>query len=161
MPNYSSRAMDIAGAYSALEAGRMSPAKGGAGIYLSSAVQQATGGGGGAGTTQVGPFTVQGTAPASVEPQQAGLGLLAPLLGLIPGGVGGALAGLLGIGGAVVGGAQALGFGEGGGLFNNNLLGGPDEQIPGTDITIGGPGLAEPGPGTGWNLLKELSLIHI
>lgn len=62
---------------------------------------------------------------------------------------------VLGIAGAAYLGAQALGLGEGGGLFGNNLLGGDTSMIPGTPIQLGGPGLAEPGPGTGWLLLKE------
>lgn len=61
----------------------------------------------------------------------------------------------LGVAGAGYGIYQALGGGEGGGLFGNNLLGGDVSTIPGSPIEIGGPGLAEPGPGTGWNLIRE------
>lgn len=61
----------------------------------------------------------------------------------------------LGIAGLGYLGLQALGLGEGGGIGGNNLLGGDVSTIPGTDIKLGGPGLAEPGPGTGWALLKE------
>jgi hypothetical protein len=46
-------------------------------------------------------------------------------------------------------------LGEGGGIGGINLLGGDVGTIPGTDIGLGGPGLPEPGPGTGWALQKE------
>lgn len=65
------------------------------------------------------------------------------------------LTALLAVGAAGYAGYQALGGGEGEGLFGINLLGGPGGTIPGTQIELGGPGLPEPGPGTGWMLLKE------
>jgi len=61
----------------------------------------------------------------------------------------------LGIAGGAYAGYQALGGGEGEGIFGMDVLGGNGQRIPGTQIGLGGPGLAEPGPGTGWNLLKE------
>lgn len=66
-----------------------------------------------------------------------------------------ALAGIAGVAAAGYGLAQAFGLGEGEGIFGFDLFGGDTQMIPGTPIELGGPGLAEPGPGTGWNLLKE------
>lgn len=79
---------------------------------------------------------------------EAGLGGLIPLLGGLFGasGMPAWLATLLGVGAAGYGVYQGLGGGEGGGLFGMNLLGDPATTIPGTNIILQGPGLAEPYP---------------
>lgn len=87
-------------------------------------------------------------------------GLLPTATGFMPlsgGGGLGTIGSLIAGAGTVVGIAQALGFGEGGGILNNNLLGGDSSAPAGLPAAteFGGPGLAEPGPGSGWVLQKE------
>jgi len=87
---------------------------------------------------------VSGAVPAVVGGATSLLGAL--------GVSGGALATVTGIGAGVYGLLQALGLGEGGGILGNNLLGGDTSEVNG--VTLGGPGLAEPGQ-NGQVLLKE------
>jgi len=120
----------------------------GPGVNLPEGVIQAAGVGVGAGAGIVG---------AQPQIEEAGLG---PLAALLPGllgqlGLGGTVGTVAAAGAGIYGLLQALGLGEGEGLFGINLLGGPGGTIPGTDIQLGGPGLPEPGPGTGWTVLKE------
>lgn len=95
--------------------------------------------------------------PETVAPVQPPpiLPAVAPIAGALGLAVPAWLTALLAVGAAGYAGYQALGGGEGGGLFGLNILGGDEGEIPGTQIGLGGPGLPEPGPGTGWNLLKE------
>lgn len=82
------------------------------------------------------------------EPATAGFGLEAIIAALSAIGIAipEPITTALGIAGLTYAGAQALGLGEGGGIGGINLLGGDTTTIPGTDIILQGPGLAEPYP---------------
>ena len=117
-----------------------------------------TGVGVGAGAGQVG-FPAGPPAGGAGQPGQIGTAVLGGLSALgiaIPEPITTAL----GLAGAAYLGAQAFGLGEGEGIFGIDLFGGDNQRIPGTPIELGGPGLAEPGPGTGWMLLKEWHVRH-
>lgn len=123
-------------------------------IYSAASIPVSIGAGIGAGAGIVGTGTSQ---PSTSNILPAVVPAATTAVSAIPGlaALAAPLAAIAGVGTALYGTLQALGLGEGGGLFGNNLLGGDTSTIPGTNIEIGGPGLAEPGPGTGWNVLKE------